>query len=394
MAPVSGRLLLTGGLLLLAVPLLIVGFVVVGITTDNEAELAMVLLFLGALLAGIAGLACLVVGAVWRAAGAGARARAHDAALVADMGRVATPLQAAAVQARGTSRAWIRFAPLIAVAVLLVVLNLPIPDTAKAVSLVTLFGGVVAFFLLPRRRGSAAAAEDWTPPGPPGGRPPHPTGEVVPDAVASWVSGLSQRAQATRLWQWHRETLLAREELMAGVALRHGGEFRRVDPAMRAGRQIVVNVIRGARDGIPFTAFDDVATTETSTDDRITKVSIRPTTTVVAFFAAPFRLAVVPDRLDATVRWGHIGHQVQLESGAFNDTYNVYCVDQVRARLVLNPAVMESLLGTPGLQLVLDKGLLRIDRPGGFASESTLDAMVDLVVRVHRSASAAQVRPR
>jgi hypothetical protein len=55
---------------------------------------------------------------------------------------------------------------------------------------------------------------------------------------------------------------------------------------------------------------------------------------------------------------------------------------------------MARLLDSPGLDLVLENGLLRLDRPGAFAAEPTAEAMVDLAYQVHRSASAAQVRAR
>lgn len=388
----SGRALVVGGLLLLAAPVLLFGFVTVGIASDNSADVAMVLLFAGSLLTGLAGTVTLVAALVWRASTARRRAQAHDSALVARMGHATTPQDAAVVQSLGTSRRWMQFSPLIALAVLMAVLFLPFPDLVKLVAVILFAAGVVVVFVLPRRRDGTTVAGDWTAPGGSGLRSGRPAGDP-PAAARERMQDPALAAHGRRMWAWHHSTLLAREESVAALARRRGWDFRPADPALRAGRHVVLNVVRGERDGVPFAVFDDVAATETTVNDKVT-MTLQPTTSVVMPFAAPFRLAVVPDRIGAAVHWGHMGHQVQLESGAFNDSYNVYCVDPVRARLVLNPAVMARLLDNPGLDLVLDTGLLRLDRPGGFAAESTAEAMVDLAYSVHRSASSAQVRPR
>ncbi|HEU4910865.1 MAG TPA: DUF3137 domain-containing protein [Actinomycetes bacterium] len=388
----NGRVLVVGGLLLLASPVMLVGFVAVGITSDDSADVPMILLFLGSLLTGLAGTAAVVAGLVWRASTAKQRAKTHDSVLIARMGRAATAQDAAAVQADGTSRSWMQFSPLIALAVLVVVLFLPFPALLRVAAFALVVSGIVVVYVLPRRRSAQTVAGDWAPPGASGLRADRPTGDP-PAAVRERMEDPALTAQARRLWAWHHRTLLAREEAVAALAHRRGWEFRRVDPTLRAGRHLVLNVVRGARDGIPFAAFDDVAATETTVNDNVT-MTLQPATSVVIPFAAPFRLAVVPDRIGAGVHWGHIGHQVQLESGAFNDVYNVYCVDPIRARVVLNPAVMARLLDSPGLDLVLENGLLRLDRPGAFAAEPTAEAMVDLAYQVHRSASAAQVRAR
>ena len=68
-----------------------------------------------------------------------------------------------------------------------------------------------------------------------------------------------------------------------------------------------------------------------------------------------------------------------------------YCLDHYRARLVLNPAVMGILVGNPGLELVLDHGLLRVTRPDELTDEPTLLTLIALASRVARSAKAADV---
>lgn len=392
--PTSGnnRALVVGGLLLLAAPALFIGFVTVAIASDNSADVPMVLLFVGSLLTGLAGTVTLVGALVWRASTARRRAHAHDSALIARMGHATTPQDAAAVQAHGTSRHWMQFSPLIALAVLLFFLFLPFPAVLRVAAFVLVVGGIVVVYVLPRRRSAHTVAGDWTPPGTSGLRTGRPTGDP-PAAARERMHDPALNAQGRRLWAWHHRVLLAREEAVAAVAHRNGWAFRRADPTLRAGRHVVLNVVRGVRDGIPFAVFDDVTATETTVNDTVT-MTLKPATCVVLPFAAPFRLAVVPDRIGSTAHWGHLGHQVQLESGAFNDAYNVYCVDPVRARLVLNPAVMARLLDNPGLDLVLENGLLRLDRPGAFSAESTTEAMVELAYSVHRSASAAQVRAR
>ncbi|HET9944658.1 MAG TPA: hypothetical protein VFR56_03330, partial [Actinomycetes bacterium] len=76
----------------------------------------------------------------------------------------------------------------------------------------------------------------------------------------------------------------------------------------------------------------------------------------------------------------------------FNDAYDVYCLDPYRARLVLNPAVMALFAAHPGLEMVLDHGLLRLTRPDELADPATLVELVALTTRVARSAKAADVQ--
>lgn len=52
---------------------------------------------------------------------------------------------------------------------------------------------------------------------------------------------------------------------------------------------------------------------------------------------------------------------------------------------------MGILVGNPGLELVLDRGLLRLTRPDELTDEPTLLTLIALAARVARSAKAADV---
>jgi len=93
------------------------------------------------------------------------------------------------------------------------------------------------------------------------------------------------------------------------------------------------------------------------------------------------------------VTWSHLGPRIDLESGEFNKRFDVYCDDPVRARLVLNPAVMSLLLQTPQRsELVLDGGRLRLSAEDVLLTPDRIEEQVRLAARIRESARAAMPR--
>lgn len=150
----------------------------------------------------------------------------------------------------------------------------------------------------------------------------------------------------------------------------------------------------GAVDGERFRLWDRVAYVLVSTNDRPTRTRITDASTTVDMeFPMVVRLAVVTDSLWSTVGWSWIGPRIDLESQEFNQRYDVYCDDPVRARLVLNPAVMAALLDVqdPAV-LLLDEGRLTLTLTGTFVPPDRLVDTVRLAARLRRSARAAMPR--
>lgn len=152
-------------------------------------------------------------------------------------------------------------------------------------------------------------------------------------------------------------------------------------------------VVSGTFEGTAFTCDDRIRISRSQTGDQPWKVHLDSAeTTLTLPFPTVTALVVTPDTPGATLRWSHLGSQVHLESGAFNDTFNVYCDDPVRARLVLNPAVMADLLDWAGpVRLVLAAGALRLSTPEELLPVERLDALVALAVGIERSARSALV---
>jgi hypothetical protein len=110
-------------------------------------------------------------------------------------------------------------------------------------------------------------------------------------------------------------------------------------------------------------------------------------------FPIVVRLAVVAGGPLAPVTWSHLGPRIDLESGEFNARFDVYCDDPVRARLVLNPAVMSLLLTTPQrAELVLDRGRLRLSADDVLLTPDRIEVQVRLAARIRESARAAMPR--
>ena len=335
-----------------------VTFLVVAIGWDNRVSGQWVFLVAAVLLVPL-GVVALLGGLAWRVATAVGDAREREAAVVAEMDLATTPVRAAEVQARATRLSWPRT---LAVAALLSPLVYAVLDDAFG-----RFRGLVLVLTLAAAALGLLAVTGWRP----------------------WSQRTSPRItdpQAVPGW------LLAREVAVQEVAARYGWTYRSTD--LRAATDgSAHNSLLGEHDGVPFLAYDRIRTTGTTeVDGEVVRVSIRTDTVVQVPFPAAFRLAVVADRFGSEVRWGHFGAAVELESGAFNDAYDVYCLDPYRARLVLNPAVMALFAAHPGLEMVLDHGLLRLTRPDELADPATLVELVGLTTRVARSAKAADVR--
>ena len=157
------------------------------------------------------------------------------------------------------------------------------------------------------------------------------------------------------------------------------------------------NVFRGRLDDTAFLVWDrvDVVRSSTRVGTRETSVTqISGASTVVEIdFPLVVRLAVVEDAPTAPLAWSHIGPRIDLESGDFNDRFNVYCDDPVRARMVLNPAVMSLLLATrESTELVLDRGRLTLSALDALVAPDQIDEQVRLAARIRDSGRSAMAR--
>ena len=369
-----------------------VTFLVVAIGWDNRVSAQWVFLVAAVLLVPV-GVLTLLGGIAWRLATAVGDAREREAAVVADMDRATTPVRAAEVQARATRLSWPRT---LAVAALLsplayVVLGGAFGRFRGLVLLLTVVAAVLGLLALtgwrPGHRRTSGGA--WTTRGARAGTLPP---AVAARVRAEQVEAAFGTADSALLWSWAHERLLAREAAVQEVAAQRGWTYRSRDLRAAADGS-ARNSLVGEHDGVPFLAYDRIRSTgHTEVDNEVVSVSISTDTVVQVPFPAAFRLAVVADTFGAAVRWGHFGAAVELESGAFNDAYDVYCLDPYRARLVLNPAVMALFAAHPGLEMVLDQGLLRLTRPDALADPAALVELVGLTTRVARSAKAADVQ--
>ncbi len=159
------------------------------------------------------------------------------------------------------------------------------------------------------------------------------------------------------------------------------------------------NVFSGTVDGTAFVVWDriDVVTSSTRVGTRETSVTqISGASTAVEIdFPLVVRLAVVEGGLTAPLAWSHIGPRIDLESGDFNERFDVYCDDPVRARMVLNPAVMALLLATQeSTELVLDSGRLTLSAREALIAPDRIDAQVRLAARIRDSGRSAMARLR
>ncbi len=327
-------------------------WVVVAIASDNTFSLQWLPAVLSWVLVPL-GLLTLAVGLVWRLAAAFGDARDREQAAVADMAIAITPQQALAVQSRASARSWRRR---LAIAAL----------CSPVVPLILGFGRYEPFVWFFSLAAAAVAGLAFTRLG------LRRTVRVGDDAAV-------------------QQLLAERAAQVAAVAAAQGWTFQVVD-RQAAPNGTARNSMAGVHDDVPFVAYDLVReASRTSVNGRVTSIRLATDTVVQVPFAAAFKLAVVPETFGADVRWGTFGSVVDLESGDFNDAYQVYCLDHYRARLVLNPAVMQILAGNPGLQLVVDRGLLRLTRTDELAQADRLVTLVDLAARVARSARAAHI---
>jgi hypothetical protein len=153
------------------------------------------------------------------------------------------------------------------------------------------------------------------------------------------------------------------------------------------------HVYDGLLDGMPFVVWDRLAVVTTSTRSRTRTTITSAATSVEVDFPVVVRLAVVADGVTSRVGWSHVGPRVDLESGAFNDRFDVYCDDPVRARTVLNPAVMARLLAQPGpVELLLDRGRLTLTAVGALVPPDQVLDQVRLAASIAVSARAAMPR--
>jgi hypothetical protein len=157
------------------------------------------------------------------------------------------------------------------------------------------------------------------------------------------------------------------------------------------------NVFRGSQDGTAFVVWDRIDVVRSSTRPGTRKTSrtqISGASTAVEIdFPLVVRLAVVEDRPTAPLAWSHIGPRIDLESGDFNDRFNVYCDDPVRARMVLNPAVMSLLLAIQEpTELLLDRDRLTLTALEALIAPDQIDEQVRLAARIRDSGRSAMAR--
>ena len=346
------RVMLVGAVMLGVGIVSFVVWVVVAIASDNTFALQWLPAVVSWVLVPL-GLLAVAAGLLWQLAAVVRDARVREDAAVADMAAATTPQQALAVQSRASAWSWRRrlaIAALCSPAVPLVFGFGRYEPVVWIASLAAAAVAVLAFSRLATRR----------------------TLKVVDDAAA-------------------QQLLAERAAQVAAVAAAQGWAFqaidRRADPNGTAR-----NSMAGVHDDVPFVAYDRVReASRTTVNGRVTSIRLATDTVVQVPFAAAFKLAVVPETFGADVRWGQFGSVVDLESGDFNDAYQVYCLDHYRARLVLNPAVMQVLASNPGHELVVDRGLLRLTRTDELAPPERLVTLVDLAARVARSARAAHI---
>jgi hypothetical protein len=389
------RTMATGILALAAGLVLFLTFVVVAIATDNRFPHQWVFLVAAVVLVP-AGVLAFLAGLIWRLVTASWDARAREASLVAQMDAATTPGLARAVQARASAVSWKRRLALAAICSPLVAL---VVDSAFGrygrllvlASFAAAAVAAVAFLGLPRRTRFASTVSTGPAPSPPPAVRQRILDEQAEMSGPWFGATLAVAAETALLWTWCHELLLAREQTVADIAARHGWTYQTRD--LRAAADGTArNSLLGTYDGLPYLAFDRIrSVSHHDRERRVTGVTLDTANIVQVPFTAAFRLAVVRDSFGADVRWGHFGRAVELESGAFNDTFNVYCLDHYRARLVLNPAVMGVLMDNPGVELVMDHGLLRVTRTGDLADEQELLSLIALTARVARSAEAADV---
>ena len=348
----ANRSLIVGAALLGSGIVCFVVWVAVSISSDNSASLSWVPAVLAWVLVPL-GLLTSAVGLVWRLATVVRDARDREAAAVADMAWATTPEQAVAVQSRASAWSWRRRLAVAALGLPVVPLVLDLGRLEAGAWLVTLAAAavaVLAFTRLGTRR----------------------TVKVADEAAV-------------------QQLLAARTGEVSAVAAVQGWAFQPVDRSAAADGT-ARNSLASVHDDVPFLAYDRVReASRTTVNGTVTAIRLATDTVVQVPFAAAFKLAVVPETFGADVRWGHFGAVVDLESGDFNECYQVYCLDPYRARLVLNPAVMAILASNPGLELVVDRGLLRLTRTDELAPADQLVTLVDLATRVARSARAAHI---
>jgi len=150
----------------------------------------------------------------------------------------------------------------------------------------------------------------------------------------------------------------------------------------------------GTLDGIAFVCWDRLGVVTSSRQVDGAEVSTSRITGAATYVELDFpivvRLAVVVGGPLAPVTWSHLGPRIDLESGEFNERFDVYCDDPVRARLVLNPAVMSLLLMTPQrAELLLDGGRLRLSAEDVLLTPDRIEEQVRLAARIRESARAA-----
>jgi hypothetical protein len=159
------------------------------------------------------------------------------------------------------------------------------------------------------------------------------------------------------------------------------------------------NVFRGSVDGTEFVVWDRIdvvmSSTQVGTRQTATTQISGASTAVEIDFPLVVRLAVVEGGPTAPLAWSHIGPRIDLESADFNERFDVYCDDPVRARMVLNPAVMALLLATQeSTELVLDRGRLTLSARAALIAPDRIDEQVRLAARIRDSGRSAMARLR
>ena len=150
----------------------------------------------------------------------------------------------------------------------------------------------------------------------------------------------------------------------------------------------ITNMCAGLVEGEPLTVFDvlqvlrDETTGQSQLGDQETIAQMG--------FPTNFRLTVWEATGPGQDLFIRTGQRVELESGEFASRFHVYCDDQVSARIVLNPAVMATLLdASTRIGLVIQKNLLQLSTPGTLVPPAQLATFAAVAGKIRCSAISA-----
>ena len=225
--------------------------------------------------------------------------------------------------------------------------------------------------------------------------------------LASFLPGPPlSKTLTTQMWEKHGEGIMGREIAMmtlakeagvpltpwvqTGQALEYPVPTALVDAGKNAEFYQQRNLINLDDPIYPVNIVDLVLFGRVIQNNKPVLSTLQTFTYLETWFPSDHWLTLYPKTRTSLNRWGGLGEEIEATARQFNKVFDVQTDDTNWARLVLNPAVMKTLIDLAPLRFTVDAGRIVLHTHNGWLAVSEAKKYVGVLRDIARSVRAAE----